>query len=235
MLYALGSPLLFAALLLGLIVGVVAHGLAQALVAITMAAPGTGSAGRQGDRAARARRTLDPRRHLDPFGTVAAAIAGVGWARPLEPDGWRPRAGRLGTLVAAGVGANLALAAVALAGYVATGGDAAALGQLGVSDVVFGRAVPTDPVQTLLLGFGIENLAIGLLSLVPLPPLDGGRLLFALAPRSRGWQQAEYRLVEQNWGLGILLVLLLLPLAAGVPLLLFLLDTVAQLLLGWAG
>lgn len=224
MLYALRTPLLFAALLLGLVVGAVAHGLAQALVGV-----------RHGDRAARSRRTVDPRRHLDPFGTVAAAIAGVGWARPLEPDGWRPRPGRVGAVVAAGAGANLVLAAAALAGYVAAGGDGAALGQLGISDVVLGRAVPADPLQTVLLGFGIENLAIGLLSLVPLPPLDGGRLLFALAPRSRGWQQAEYRLVEQNWGLGVLLVLLLIPLAAGVPLLLFLLDTVAHLLLGWAG
>src|SRR3712207_7472052 len=55
-------------------------------------------------------------------------------------------------------------------------------------------------------------------SLVPLPPLEGGRLLFARAPRTHGWQQAELYLVEKNLGTVAVLVLLLLPLGGQQPL-----------------
>ncbi len=73
---------------------------------------------------------------------------------------------------------------------------------------------------------GASQLYLGTLSLVPLPPLDGGRLLFALAPRTQGWQKAQYTLVEQNIGLAALLALLVIPLGGPLPLLPSLLDTV---------
>ncbi len=46
---------------------------------------------------------------------------------------------------------------------------------------------------------------MGVLAILPIPPLDGGRLLFALTPRSGGWQRVRFRLDEENWGLLILL------------------------------
>jgi len=59
--------------------------------------------------------------------------------------------------------------------------------------------------QVALLLAGVELLAMGVLAILPIPPLDGGRLLFALAPRSGGWQRVRFRLDEENWGLLILL------------------------------
>ncbi len=77
----------------------------------------------------------------------------------------------------------------------------------------------------LLLG-GASQVYLGTLNLVPLPPLDGGRLLLGLAPRSPGWQKADFYLVERNLGVVALLVLLLLPLGGSVPPLPALLDIV---------
>ena len=77
-----------------------------------------------------------------------------------------------------------------------------------------------------LLMVGLMNVFVGALSLVPLPPLDGGRLLFALAPRSAGWQKAEYQLDERNIGIAVVLALLLIPLGGPQALLPVLLDTV---------
>jgi Zn-dependent protease len=82
-----------------------------------------------------------------------------------------------------------------------------------------------------LLLVGASQLYLGVLSLVPLPPLDGGRLLFGLAPRTHGWLRAEHQLVERNIGVAILLALLLIPLGGPVPLLPDLLDTVLSPLL----
>ncbi len=224
MLYALRHPVALIALLLGFLIGVTVRGVVQARLAQ-----------RLGDRSAVAygRGRLDPRKHLEPFGAIAAAIGGAGWGIPWERTAVVPRLGGRGRLIAvlvAGPVSMVVAGAVLLAGYVATGGPAL-VSAFGLSATLHGSFVAANPGQTLLLFAGVELVAMALLDIVPLPPLDGGRLLFLLAPRSIGWQQAEYRLAEQNWGVGILLVLLLLPLAGGVPLLLFLLDTILRPLL----
>jgi hypothetical protein len=51
--------------------------------------------------------------------------------------------------------------------------------------------------------------------------------MFALAPRTSGWQKAEYQLDERNIGVAVLLALLLIPLGGPQALLPVLLDTVA--------
>jgi Zn-dependent protease len=172
----------------------------------------------------------DPRRHLDPFGAVAAALGGVGWARqPDTASRWPRRQARLvvrtlaAPLVCIGVGFGLFVADAAH-------GDAFTLSDLPhIADIVRGSLVGAPA----LLLAGTEVMGMGLLMLVPVPPMPGGRLLFALAPRTRGWQRAEYELVEHNWGLAALL-LLLLPLFADPPVLI-LIDLVMHPLASLAG
>ena len=60
--------------------------------------------------------------------------------------------------------------------------------------------------QVALFLAGVELLAMGVLAILPMPPLDGGKLLFLLAPRSSGWQKARFRLDEENWGMLVLLL-----------------------------
>jgi Zn-dependent protease len=214
-LYALRDPVSFVVLVLSFLVAVTVHGWVQALVAI-----------RVGDRrpAAEGRTSLDPRRHVDPFGAVAGAIAGVGWARPVEaPD--RRRRGALVAVLLSGAVANLIVGFALLVGVLlVTGGVTGTTVQLlqygvgeGIGGGLLGRA---------LLMLGLMNVYVGALSLVPLPPLDGGRLLFALARRTPGWQKAEYQLDERGIGVAVLLALLLIPLGGPQALLPVLLDTV---------
>ena len=104
-------------------------------------------------------------------------------------------------------------------------------GRLAFNAVVTGPAQflqsggPLDAATALFL-VGCSLLYLGALSLVPLPPLPGGLLMLALAPRTPGWQKAEYQLVERNIGVAALLVLLLIPLGGSVPMLPKLLDIV---------
>ncbi len=227
MLYALRHPLALIALLAGFLVGVTAHGAAQALVAGRLGEPFRGGGGR---------RRLDPRRHLDPFGAIAAVLAGPGWGASPELDRLRMRTPRrYAAAVLAGPLANLLLAAAGIAGYLLAGGPGFLLDGPVVAAGVRGSVLPDTAVQTVALLFGLENLAMGLLSLVPLPPLDGGRVLFALGPHTAGWQRAEYVLREQNWGILAVLVLLALPLAGALPPLLFVVDQVGSLLLHLVG
>jgi Zn-dependent protease len=208
---ALGHPLSFLILLVSFVIAVVAHGWVQCVVA-----------DRTGDRRPRqeGRVSPDPRRHVDPFGAIAGAIAGFGWARPVEPAFRASRGALLATFLS-GAAVNLLLGVGGLVAFRALSGLAVpAAPAIALQDGVSG--LPAAEIATLL--FGLMNLYVGILSLVPLPPLDGGRLLFALAPRTSGWQKAEYHLVQQNIGLVAVLVLLLLPLGGPQALLPTVLD-----------
>lgn len=213
MLYALGDPVSLVLLLASFVVAVTLHGWVQSLVAA-----------RAGLRApaAEGRTKPDPRRQVDPFGAVSAAIAGIGWAQPVDPPD-RRRRGTLVRVLLSGAIANLVLG----------------LGVLAVLGVLYGGLWTSSPSRILqsglegdlgalaLLYLGLANLMTGLLSLVPIPPLDGGRLLFGLAPRSPGWQKAEHQLDERNIGVAVLLALMLIPLGGPQALLPTILDTLA--------
>jgi Zn-dependent protease len=221
-LYALGQPVDFVLLLISFVTAVTVHGWAQA-----------GAAHRAGDSTPgqEGRLKPDPRRQVDPFGAVAGAIAGIGWSRQVVPGGRQPR-GRLVGVLLAGTLANLLVGAASLAAFRAAGGTAS-----GGSTLVLQRGVADGDLLLLALYlFGLMNVFVAALSLVPLPPLPGGSLLFALAPQTRGWQSARYRLVDQNIGVAVLLALLLIPLGGPQALLPTVLDTllapVLTLLLG---
>jgi len=147
------------------------------------------------------RLTLNPLKHIDPIGTVL--LPGLllytvgfvfGWARPV-PVTWEnlrhPR--RDVALVAvAGPAANLVMA---LAWTLAT--------RLGVLAL---EAVPWLGVPLIYMGVAgiFINMILLLLNLLPIPPLDGGRLLVALLPRRAA---ARYARIEP-YGLVLLLALL---------------------------
>lgn len=144
----------------------------------------------QGDRTPRnsGRLTLNPVTHLDPFGTAALVLVGFGWGKPVPytPENLRSRRGG-GTVVAlAGPAMNLALA---IAGT-------AILRVLGPGTGLVSRFLE-------LLVF--LNLVLMLLNMVPVPPLDGARVLFLWLPPRR------YDVVEflDRWGFLILLALIL--------------------------
>jgi Zn-dependent protease len=217
MLYALGDPVSLLILLASFVVAVTLHGWVQSIAAT-----------RRGERqpAAEGRTAPDPRRHLDPFGAVAAAIAGIGWTKPVEaPD--RRRRGAMVWVLVSGAVVNLVvgLGCLALLPLVSPG-SGSLVGFVGPSRLLQ-SGVEGDLAARALLLFGLAHLMTGLLSLVPIPPLNGGRLLFGLAPRTPGWQKAEYQLIERNIGTAVLLALLLIPLGGPQALLPNVLDTLA--------
>ncbi|HVE97909.1 MAG TPA: site-2 protease family protein [Mycobacteriales bacterium] len=201
-LFFLDQPGPLVGIVLGFLVGVVAHAVVQAVLA-----------DRMGDRQARVagRISADPRRHLDAFGVVTMLIAGVGWGKPVPFDDRRLGRGRFLLVLAAGPLAQVVLAAAAFAALRVVAADGRLAG---------------FAAQALLF-FALVNVASAVLALVPLPPLEGNRALWVLAPTTGGWQRARYYSEEQNYGQAALVVLLL-PIFSGVGLLMRLVYAVSR-------
>ncbi|HBA86517.1 MAG TPA: site-2 protease family protein [Geobacter sp.] len=155
--------------------------LVPALMAITCHEVSHGYiADKFGDSTARSlgRLTLNPLKHLDLFGTLMIFIVGIGWAKPVPVNFnnlRRPKTDMI-WVAAAGPITNFTLACV----------SAFAMRLLvaateGVPDGSMLAAI-IDPTA-LMLAFSVYiNLMLGIFNLIPVPPLDGGRVAVGLLP-----------------------------------------------------
>lgn len=149
--------------------------------------------------------SLNPLRHIDPFGTVILPLlilvlskltggAGIlfGWAKPVPVDYSQLKNPKRDMLwvAAAGPGANFFMALI------------------WILIIRFGSAVPDQFFSTPLALMGavgvMINTVLMVLNLFPLPPLDGGRILISLLPNRMAWNVARL----EPYGFMILLVLL---------------------------
>lgn len=150
------APMLALAWISAIVLALTVHEFAHALVGKLL---GDDTAERYG------RLTLNPLAHLDVFGFLALLFFGFGWAKPVPYD---PR--NLGSsrgdglkIALAGPLTNLALAAIA-------GG---VFRVLAFSDVLS----PSSVLWPFLLFFVLINLFLAIFNLLPIPPLDGSKIL----------------------------------------------------------
>jgi len=145
--------------------------------------------------------SLNPLRHIDPWGTIVIPVAILlfsggsflfGYAKPVPVDFGRLRNPKRDMLwvAAAGPGANLFMAfcwafMLKLA-WLMPGND---------------FTLPLSEMSKIGI---MVNCVLMVLNLVPLPPLDGGRIAVSLLPHKLAWKFAQL----EPWGFPILLVLL---------------------------
>ena len=205
------NPGAFVLLVIPLLYSIIIHELAHGWVADKM-----------GDSTARwlGRLSLDPRKHLDPIGTLMLFIFGFGWAKPVPVNYSALRKPRqhMAWVAAAGPGANLLMAlfwALALRASVSMTSRADAwleiarqYGVSGLIDAVMGHG---NGAAEFLIGVSaagiLVNLLLMLLNLLPILPLDGGRIVASLLPSRAAWRFAKL----EPFGLPLLLLLLFVP------------------------
>ncbi len=182
------------------------------IVAITLheAAHGYAAWALGDDTAKRAGRlSLNPLVHVDRVGTIllpGALLLGqlltigrvafmFGWAKPVPVASWRFRNPRRGMMIvaAAGPAMNLLLAYI---------------GALAAHILPFVPAVAQNDVGDLIYYFILSNVALGLFNLIPIPPLDGGRIAVGLLPEPLALRWAK---LERGGLIIVLVVIYLLP------------------------
>ncbi|MDO9535925.1 MAG: site-2 protease family protein [Bacillota bacterium] len=111
------------------------------------------------------RLTLNPLSHLDPIGLLMLMIVRFGWAKPvpINPFNFRDRRKGLFWVSLAGPGMNLLL------GFIAT-----------FILIIYGRTGTL--LSSVLFNLIIINVFLAVFNMVPLPPLDGSKILSALLP-----------------------------------------------------
>ena len=137
------------------------------------------------------RLTLNPIRHLDPIGTLLLFIAGFGWGKPVEFDPYNlKRPQRDTTLISlAGPVSNLLLATM-----------------LAIVLRTIGMAMPTFLISTLIFTI-FMNITLAIFNLIPIHPLDGGKILIGILPPETG---KDLDLFLHRYGF-IILIFLIFP------------------------
>ncbi|SEN08442.1 site-2 protease family protein [Paenibacillus sp. OV219] len=155
-----------------------------------------------GDRTAydAGRVTLNPRVHLDMMGTILILIAGFGWARPVPVNRGRFKHPRLMGIVVSAVGplSNLLLSAIGiLAVYVLNETGLLDAGSIGVH-----RAIVHFLHYLITL-----NIVLFIFNLIPVPPLDGYRIIQDVVPTSLRIRMDQ----NAHWGIFIFLLIVFIP------------------------
>lgn len=173
------DPLVFLIVAIPLLYSIILHEIAHGWVAYLF---GDDTAKRSG------RLSLNPMMHLDVFGTIALFIVGFGWAKPVPVNYYRFRNFRLGLIFVsiAGCLTNLLIAVIAV--FLLR---------------LLGHAV-NQYIALILLVIAKINIILGVLNLIPIPPLDGSKILMGFLPSEA---QRSFAGIEP-YGIFILLFLI---------------------------
>jgi Zn-dependent protease len=147
------------------------------------------------------RLTLNPLAHLDPVGTIMLVIVGFGWAKPVPFD---PR--KLKNPLWDGV-------AIAMAGPLSNLflGGLAALAYRSLADA--GMLDFTSVLPAFLVFLILVNMLLLFFNLIPIPPLDGSKVLEAVLVKARAYNLLQ---AFERHGSQILLILVIISLVTDI-------------------
>lgn len=177
--FLIHNPIMFLLLAIPLLYSVILHEIAHGLVASWFGDNTAKNAGRL---------TLHPLAHLDPVGTLMLFFVGFGWAKPVPVN--------YNNLI----NTRLGLIAVALAGCVTN----IIIAMVGIFLMQF-QSIHLNPAFSVILPIVIKiNIILAAFNLIPIPPLDGSKVLMGFLP----WEaQAKLAKIEP-YGFFIIIALL---------------------------
>ena len=167
---------------------------------------------RLGDNTAKnmGRLTLNPIKHIDPYGAICMVLFHVGWAKPVPVNARNFKDPKKGFAItaAAGPASNLILGFFSALIYLVV---FALVRDLTFTSKTFGYLLISNTLSFLYIFHSI-NIGLGLFNLLPIPPFDGSRLLNVFLPPKTYFAIMKY---EKQIYIGVLVWLLLGNYVAG--------------------
>jgi len=124
----------------------------------------------------RGRLTLNPIAHLDVLGTILMFVVGFGWAKPVPIDARNFKDPRKGTLLVAIAGPLSNLTTAVVAGIIL---------RPMIPRILTGEIAPgsIDSIVVIILVLAlVYGIALAVFNMIPIPPLDGSRVMYAILP-----------------------------------------------------
>lgn len=156
------------------------------------------------------RLTLNPIKHIDPYGAICMVLFHVGWAKPVPVNARNFKDPKKGFAItaAAGPASNLILGFFSALIYLVV---FAIVRDLTFTSRTFGYLLISNTLSFLYIFHSI-NIGLGLFNLLPIPPFDGSRLLNLFLPPKTYFAIMKY---ERQIYIGVLVWLLLGNYVAG--------------------
>lgn len=156
------------------------------------------------------RLTLNPIKHIDPYGAICMVLFHVGWAKPVPVNARNFKDPKKGFAItaAAGPASNLILGFFSALVYLVV---FALVRDLTFTSKTFGYLLISNTLSFLYIFHSI-NIGLGLFNLLPIPPFDGSRLLNVFLPPKTYFAIMKY---EKQIYIGVLVWLLLGNYVAG--------------------
>ncbi|NLM43155.1 MAG: site-2 protease family protein [Clostridiales bacterium] len=139
----------------------------------------------------RGRMTLDPMAHIDPIGIIMLIIFRFGWAKPVPINPYNFKNRKKGTILVslAGPVMNFFIAFITLLIYMT---------------IYYRLGFMNKIIENILINIYFINIGLGIFNLIPLPPLDGSKILAGFLPN-----KVEYNFFRYEQYFYILLILLI--------------------------
>jgi len=196
------DPVQFVVWLIALLIAIDVHEFAHALSATRLGDPTPKLQGRL---------TLNPLAHLDPLGTLMLIIVRFGWGKPVQFDPYNLQNPRRDAAI------------ISLAGPVSN------LITATVFSIILNFVIPIAPslyfLNAILPTIIFLNIILAIFNLLPIHPLDGGKILVGILPHN---DAVKIDLFLKQYGV-FLLILLIFPIWGGVSPVLYLLSPIINI------
>jgi|UniRef100_A0A7C3UWJ7 Zn-dependent protease len=183
----------------GILFGLTFHEYAHGFVALKLGDPTAKFSGRL---------TLNPLKHIDPLGLISAILFRIGWAKPvpIDPFNFSDRKKGLLLVSLSGPGANLFLAFL--------------------SGILARLTINFSSFLYQLFHFSvIYNLIFAFFNLIPIPPLDGSKVLSYILPE----EAAFYYMELERYGFYFIFLIIIISNLLGIPILFYLINPLVSL------
>lgn len=164
------QPLIFFPIILALLISLTVHEVSHGLVALQLGDTTAKDAGRL---------SFNPIKHIDPLGLLLLVTIGFGWGKPVPVNYYNLKYPKWGPAFVSAAGPISNLLMIIVAGIIFRLAAPAGMNPLNLDAIIYSSGNLMLIFLSLLIFY---NIILMVFNLLPIPPLDGSKVFFAMLP-----------------------------------------------------